>query len=84
MNSDSAYFDVSHNIEILHLNDSNEFENEINKKLKKKIEPMEPTFETFYLGNDGSPCLLKIGLTQDEKERKVLNVLLREFPEVFA
>ena len=84
MNSDSAYFDVSHNIEILHLNDSNEFENEINKKLEKKIEPMEPTFETFNLGNDGSPRLLKIGLTQDEKERKVLNVLLTEFPEVFA
>ena len=33
MNSDLAYFDVSHNIEILHLNDSNEFENEINKQL---------------------------------------------------
>ena len=31
MNSYLAYFDVSHNIEILHLNDSNEFENEINK-----------------------------------------------------
>ena len=31
MNSDLAYFDVSHNIKILHLNDSNEFENEINK-----------------------------------------------------
>jgi len=30
-NYDLAYFDVSHNIEILHLNDSNEFENEINK-----------------------------------------------------
>ena len=40
MNSDSAYFDVSHNIEILHLNDSNEFENEINNQLEKKIEPM--------------------------------------------
>ena len=25
MNSDLAYFDVSHNIEILHLNDLNEF-----------------------------------------------------------
>ena len=84
MNSDSAYFDVSHNIEILHLNDSNEFENEINKKLEKKIEPVEPTFETFNLGNDGSPRLLKIGLTQDEKERKVLKVLLTEFQEVFA
>ena len=44
MNFDLAYFDVSHNIEILHLNDSNEFENEINKQLEKKIEPMEPTF----------------------------------------
>ena len=31
MNFDLAYFDVSHNIEILHLNDSNEFENETNK-----------------------------------------------------
>jgi len=28
-------FDVSHNI--LHLNDSNEFENEINKQLEKKL-----------------------------------------------
>ena len=54
MNSDSTYFDVSHNIEILHLNDSNEFENEINKNLEKKIEPMEPTFETFNLGNGES------------------------------
>ena len=36
MSSDLAYFDVSHNIEILHLNDSNEFENEINKQLEKK------------------------------------------------
>ena len=31
MNSNLAYLDVSHYIEILHLNDSNEFENEINK-----------------------------------------------------
>ena len=31
MNFDLAYFDVSHNIEILHLNDLNEFENETNK-----------------------------------------------------
>ena len=31
MNSNLAYFNVSHNIEILQLNDSNEFENEINK-----------------------------------------------------
>ena len=36
MNSDLVYFDVSYNIEILHLNDSNEFENEINKQLEKK------------------------------------------------
>ena len=28
MNSNLAYFSVSHNIEILHLNDSNEFEND--------------------------------------------------------
>ena len=28
MNSNLAYFAVSHNIEILHLNDSNEFEND--------------------------------------------------------
>ena len=34
MNFDLAYFDVSHNIEILHLNDSNEFENKINKNWK--------------------------------------------------
>ena len=46
MNSDLAYFDVFLNIEILHLNDSNEFENKINKQLEKKIEPMERTFET--------------------------------------
>ena len=31
MNSGLAYFDVSHNIKILQLNDSNEFDNEINK-----------------------------------------------------
>ena len=37
MNSDLAYFDVSYNIEILHLNDSNKFENEINKQLEKKL-----------------------------------------------
>ena len=43
---------MSRNIEILHLNDSNEFEIEIIKKLEKKIEPMEPTFETLNLGND--------------------------------
>ena len=72
MNSDLAYFDVSHNIEILHLNDSNKFENEINKQLEKKIEPMEPTLETINLSDDENPCLIKIGLTLNEKERKDL------------
>ena len=57
MNFDSAYFDLSHNIEILHLNDSNEYENEINKQLEKKIEPMELTFETLNLSNDENPRL---------------------------
>jgi len=48
MNSNLTYFNVSHNIEIMYLNDSNEFENEINKQLGKKIfEPMEPIFETL-------------------------------------
>ena len=51
---------VSHNIEILHLNDSNEFENEINKQLEKKIEPMEPNVETINLGNDENPRLIKL------------------------
>ena len=59
MNSDLAYFDVSHNIEILHVNDSNEFENEINKQLERKIEPMEPTFETLNLGDDENLRLIK-------------------------
>ena len=72
MNSGLAYFNVSHNIEILHLNDSNEFENEINKKLEKKIEPMEPTFKTLNLGNDENPCLIKIGPTLNKTERKAL------------
>ena len=63
MNSNLAYFYVSHNIEILHLNDSNEFENEINKQLQKKIELMEPTFETLNLGNDENSRLIKIGST---------------------
>ena len=83
MNSDLAYFYVSHNIEILHLNDSNEFENEI-KQLEKKIEPMEPTFENLNLGNDENPRLIKIGLTLNEKERKYLKELLTKFQEVFA
>ena len=55
MNSNLAYFDVSYNIEILHLNDSNEFENEVNNQLEKKIEPMDPTFENINLGNDENP-----------------------------
>ena len=84
MNSDLAYFDMSHNIEILHLNDSNEFKNEINKQLEKKIEPMEPILETINLGNDENPCLFKIGLTLNERERKDLQELLMEFQEVFA
>ena len=76
MNFDLAYFDVSHNIEILHLNDSNEFENKINKQLEKKIEPMEPTFETINLGKDENPGLIKIDSTLNEKERKDLKELL--------
>ena len=84
MNSDLAYFDVSHNIEILHLNDSNRFENEINKQLEKKIEPMEPTFETITLGNDENPRLIKISSTLNEKKRKDLKKLLIEFQEMFA
>ena len=84
MNFDLAYFHVSYNIEILHLNDSNEFENEINKQLEKKIEPMEPTLETINLGNDENPCLIKIGSTLNEKEKKDLQELLMEFQEVFA
>ena len=61
MNFDLAYFDVSHNIEIQNLKHSNEFENEINKQLEKKIEPMEPTYETLNLGNNENPRLIKIG-----------------------
>ena len=79
-----AYFDLSHNIEILHLNDSNEFENEINKQLEKKIEPMEPIFETLNLGNDENPCLIKIRSTLNEEEKKDLKELLIEFQKVFA
>ena len=51
---------MSYNIEILHLNDSNEFENEINKQLEKKTKPMEQTLETINLGNDENPRLIKI------------------------
>ena len=76
MNSDLAYFDVSHNIKILHLNDSIEFENEINKQLEKKIEHMEPTFETLNLGNNENPRFIKIGSTLNEEERKELKKCL--------
>ena len=72
MNSNLAYFHVYHYIEILHLNDSNEFENEINRHLEKKFDPMESNFETLNLGNNENPRLIKIGLTLDEKERKDL------------
>ena len=84
MNYDLAYFDVSHSIEILHLNDSNEFKNEINKELEKKIKPMEPMLETFNLGNDENPPLIKIGSTLNKQEMKDLKELLTEFQEVFA
>ena len=84
MNSDLAYFNHSYNIEILHLNDCNEFESEINKQLEKKIEPIEPTFETLNLGNYENPRLIKIGSTLNEKEKKDLKELLIEFQEVFA
>ena len=84
MNSDLAYFDVSYNIEILHLNDSNEFEYKINAQLEKKIEPMGPTFETLNVGNDENPHSIKIGSTLNETKRKDLKVVLIEFQEVFA
>ena len=84
MNSNLAYFDVSYIIEILHLNDSKEFENSINKQLEKKIEPVEPTFETLNWGNDENSRLIKIGSILNEKERKDLKELLIEFQEVFA
>ena len=84
MNSDLAYFDVSYNIEILHLNDSNEFGNEINKNLEKKIELIEPILETINLGNDENPHIIKIGSTLNGKERKDIQELLVEFQEVFA
>ena len=67
MNSDLASFDVSHNIEILRLNDSNEFKNEINKQSERKIESTEPTLETINLGNDENPHLIKIGSTLNKK-----------------
>ena len=67
MNFDLAYFDVSYNIEILHINDSNEFENEVRKQLEKKIDPMEPILETINSGNDENLHLIKIGSTLNEK-----------------
>ena len=82
MNYDLAYFDVSHNIEILHLNDSNEFEKEINNQLEKKIEPMEPTFETLNLGDDENPCL--IGSILNEKERKDLEKITQHHIDTHA
>ena len=66
MNSDLAYFDVSHNIGILHFNDSNE----INKQLENKIKPMELAIETINFSNNENPCLIKIGSTLNEKERE--------------
>ena len=72
INFELAYFDVSHNIEILHWNDSNEFEYEINKQLEKKIELMESTLKTINLGNNENPHLIKIDSTLNEKERKDL------------
>ena len=75
---------MSHNIEIQHLSDSNEFENEINKNLEKKIKPMEPTLETLNLDNNENPHLIKIGSTLNEREREYLKELLTEFQEVFA
>jgi len=83
MNFDLVYFDVSHNIKIIHLKGFNEFENEINKQLEKEIELMEPTFETLNLGNDESPRLIKIGSNLNEQERKGLKELFIEFQEVF-
>jgi len=84
MNSDLSYFDVSPNIKILHLNDSNEFENEISKQLENKIEPMEPMLETLNLGNNENSCLIKICSTLNEQEKRDLKELLTEFQDVFA
>ena len=51
---------------------------------KNKIEPMELTVEIINLSNDENPCLIKIGSTLNEKEKKVLQELLMEFQKVFA
>ena len=52
--------------------------------MEKKIELVEPTFETLNLGNDEKPRLIKISLTLDKEERNDLQELLTEFQEVFA
>ena len=52
--------------------------------MEKKIEPMEPILETISLGNNENSCLIKIGSTLNEKERKNLQELLMKFQEVFA
>ena len=52
--------------------------------MEKKIEPMEPTFETLNLGNNENPYLIKIGSTLNKGERKDLKEILIEFQEVFA
>ena len=39
---------------------------------KKKIEPIRPTLEIINLGTNENPCLIKIGLALNEKERKDL------------
>ena len=68
----------------MHLNDSNEFENEIINNWKKKIELMEPIIETLNLDNDENPHLIKIGFTLNEQEKKDLKELLTKFQDVFA
>ena len=68
----------------MHLNDSNEFKNEIINNWKKKIELMEPIIETLNLDNDENPHLIKIGFTLNEQEKKDLKELLTEFQDVFA
>ena len=84
MKSYLTYFDVSHSIDILHLNDSNEFENGINKQLEKKTELIEPILETINLGNDENPRLIKIGSTLNQQERRDLKKFLTKFQEAFA
>ena len=52
--------------------------------MERKIEPIEPTFETLNLGNDENPRLIKIGSTLNEQERKDLKDLITEFQEVLG